>query len=124
MTSKEVRTLIVDDHPAFLDAAARVLAATAGFRSVGEVPTPEAALAIAARERPELAIVDVRMPLMDGIELTERLRATSPTTTVMLISAELPERIPAAAGRCGAVAVLRKQDFGVDLLRRAWARHL
>lgn len=69
---------------------------------------------------PELALVDVRMPGMDGAETARRLRAAAPELVVVLITLEDPSDLPVSAGRCGAAALVRKQDFRPALLRRLW----
>ena len=118
-----VRTLVVDDHDQFLQVAADVVRATPGFVRAGEAGSGAEALAILEDAAPDLAIVDVRMPGIDGIELTKRIKARSPATVVALISAEDPAHLPASAGACGADAVARKQEFGPAMLRGMWAVH-
>lgn len=108
---------MVDDSPEFLDVAAEVVAATPGFTAVGAVSSPGEALALLVSQRAELALVDVHMPEMDGIELTRRIKALRPATTVALISADAPDQLPLAARSCGADVVLDKRDFGPRRLR-------
>lgn len=113
----DVRTLLVDDSQAFLDAAADVVGATRGFTSVGAVSSPSRALELLVSRRPGLAVVDVHMPQMDGIELTRRIKALRPATAVMLISAHAPDELPPGAHSCGADLVLDKREFGPSRLR-------
>jgi DNA-binding NarL/FixJ family response regulator len=118
-----VRTLVVDDHDHFLRVAADVVRATPGFEYAGEAGSGAEALAILEAAAPDLAIVDVRMPDLDGIELTRRIKARSPATVVALISAQEPADLPPAASECGADEVACKQEFGPAMLRRMWAAH-
>jgi len=118
-----VRVVTVDDHVAFLRAAEEVIRATPGFDVAGEATSGQAALAIADEAKPDLMLIDVHMPGMDGIEVASRLTELHADTTIVLISAQDLSQIPAAAGRCGAAAVVRKEDVGPRLLRRLWQAH-
>lgn len=113
----DVRTLVVDDSEAFLEVAADVVGATPGFISIGAVSSPRAALGLLVAHKPELAVIDVHMPQMDGIELTRRIKELRPQTAVALVSADDPEHLPPAVRACGADAVLDKRDFGPRWLR-------
>lgn len=95
-----------------LNAARRVIAATPGFEPLGEAASGEEALALAAELSPELILLDVRMPVMDGIETARRLSAEHPGAVVVLISINDPAELPQGVECCGAKALIRKQDFG------------
>jgi len=115
-----VRVLTVDDQELFLRVAEDVIAATAGFESVGEAASGEEALDAVERLAPQLVLLDVRMPGLDGIEVAHRLATAHPETVVVLISIGERADLPAAA-RLNDVPLVRKQDFGPRLLRRLWA---
>lgn len=118
-----VGVVTVDDQPFFRVVARDVIEATAGFEAVGEASSGEEALGIIAHVDPKLVLVDVRMPEMDGIETTRRIKAAHPEVVVVLISIEEAIHLPASAGSSGAAALVRKQDFGPSALRRLWAAH-
>jgi DNA-binding NarL/FixJ family response regulator len=117
-----VRVLAVDDHAVFLRAVRRLLRAAPGFEQVGEARSGPEAIARAAELRPDLVLLDVRMPGMDGLETARRLLAERAPPAVVLISLEpLPELdtglgIPVAG-------FLRKQELSVRSLAAVWAEH-
>jgi len=92
--------LIVDDHAGFR-ASARALLELQGFEVVGEADDGEAALEAAARLLPDIVLLDVQLPGMDGFEVAELLAATPDAPRVVLISsrrrAAYEPRLPAAA---------------------------
>lgn len=119
----QVGVLVVDDQAPFRRVALEVVEATLGFEPLGEAASGEEALALVAELSPKLILLDVRMPVMDGIETARRLSATHPGGVVVLISIDDPSELPDEAGSCGAEALIRKQDFGSLALRRLWDAH-
>ena len=85
---RQARILVVDDEPGMLRAVRRVLAPR---HQVLEAATPGQALALAASAELDLAILDVRMPEMDGFELTARLKHARPDLDVILMTGSLSE---------------------------------
>jgi DNA-binding NarL/FixJ family response regulator len=113
--------LTVDDQAIFLRTVRRLLAATAGFRHVGEATSGASAIELAAELHPDLVLVDVRMAGMDGIETARGLHASMPDAVIVLISVE---EIPDAARESpGVAACLRKQELSPRRLRALWAAH-
>jgi two-component system, NarL family, invasion response regulator UvrY len=123
MSQTEVRVLTVDDQIVFRRAAHDVIAATPGFEPVGDAESGEDALAEVERLRPELVLLDVRMPGIGGVEAARRIAAAHPETVVVLISIEDSEECGEDAHLCGAATLVRKQDFGPALLRSIWKAH-
>jgi CheY-like chemotaxis protein len=112
--------MTVDDQAVFRDVAREVVEASPGFVPAGEVASGEEALQLVGAMKPQLVLLDVRMPGMDGIETARRLTAAHPELVIVLISLEDPSSLPATAAESGAVTFVRKQDFGPALLRSLW----
>ena len=118
-----VEVLTVDDQAVFRAVARDVIDATSGFRPAGEAASGPEALELITGSGARLALVDVRMPGMDGVETARRLRAADPDLVVVLISAQEKRDLPSSVSACGAAALIRKQEFGPRLLKQLWAAH-
>jgi DNA-binding NarL/FixJ family response regulator len=113
-----VTVLVVDDQEAFRIAMRELVAATEGFRLVGEAASGEAALDAAAEVSPQMVIMDKRMPGMGGVEATRILTARHPDVVVLLVSAEDPD--PLLVRSCEAAGFARKQELSPWLLTGVW----
>jgi DNA-binding NarL/FixJ family response regulator len=120
---RPVSVLVADDHPYFLEAAREVFATMRGYEVVGEVGSGEQAVDAVDELRPDLALLDVRMAGLGGIEAARLIKERHPEVVVFLISMEEPSDVSEQAERCGASALLRKQDFGPSEVRRLWSLH-
>jgi two-component system, NarL family, invasion response regulator UvrY len=116
-----VRVLIVDDQAPFREVARTVVELTDGFEVAGEAEDGEAAVAAALDLRPELVLMDVNLPGIDGLEATRRiLREATGVVVLMLSTYEAEEYAPQAA-EAGAAAYIPKSEFEPDRLAAAWA---
>ena len=118
-----VGVMTVDDQAVFRQAAREVIESTDGFEYLGEAGSGEEALTLAGELDPDLVLVDIRMPGIDGFETARSLSAAHPASTVVLISTEWLEEDPSGDELFGAAAFVRKKDFGPALLRRLWVDH-
>lgn len=123
MPDKPVRVLAVDDQEVFRRAARGLIAAMPGFEQVGEASSGPEALELAATLHPDLVLIDVRMPDMDGIETARRLARVDAHAVVVLTSIEDVPELPSSVASVGAEAYLRKQDLTTDALRQIWEAH-
>ncbi len=116
-----VRVLIVDDQEPFRLAARMVVEATDGFEVAGEAETGESSVDLAHDLDPDLVLMDVNLPGIDGLEATRRILKASDRVVILLLSTyEAAEYAPKAA-ECGASAYIPKSAFGPDSLEAAWA---
>ena len=113
-----MRVLIVDDHPVFRDGIRALLEATPGISVVGEATTGEAAMTLAEEHRPDLVLMDVGMPGINGIEATRRIVARRPETRVLIVTMFEDDASVFAAMRAGAGGYVLK-DATKEELRRA-----
>jgi two-component system, NarL family, invasion response regulator UvrY len=116
--------MTVDDQELFLAAARDVISATAGFELIAEASSGPEAVELFTRLEPDLVLMDVRMPGLDGLETTRRLRALRPDAAVVLISLEDVTDMAAVTERAGAVAFIRKPDLCPQTLKDVWAAHV
>jgi len=115
----QVRVLIVDDQAPFRGAAKRVVGMTAGFEVVGEATTGEEAVEMAAALEPDLVLMDINLPGINGIEAVRRIRAARPVLA-FLLSTYAEADLPADARTCGASAYINKERFAPQLLSALW----
>jgi DNA-binding NarL/FixJ family response regulator len=113
-----VRVLVVDDQPIVRSATRSLLDATREFEAVGEAASGIEALTAVQQLEPDLVLLDVRMPDMDGIEAAARIRATHEGTVVVLMSSD-PRAEPYASP---AAAFVPKERLKPAVLRELWAR--
>jgi DNA-binding NarL/FixJ family response regulator len=107
-TQSPVRVVIVDDHRLFVDALALLLGHDERLDVIGTASDGLTAIDIAVDGGAEVAVIDVRMPEIDGIETAKRLRRRSPETSVILVTGLDDAQIAADARAAGAVALLKK----------------
>jgi DNA-binding NarL/FixJ family response regulator len=110
----------VDDQPLFRQAAAAVIASTPGFELVGESCDGESALKLVPALDPDMVIVDVRMPGIDGIEVARRLREDDPTRMVVLATSVDTRTFAGLARGSGAAALVHKHWLTPRVLRGLW----
>jgi len=117
-----VGVITVDDDESFRRAARTVVSSTPGFEQVAEATSAEEAIEAALPLGPDLVLLAVALPGIDGFETSRRLRSAVPETVVVLVHAgEEPD--PQAISASAAAAVLRKDALTPATLRALWDEH-
>jgi DNA-binding NarL/FixJ family response regulator len=110
-----LRVVVADDQALVRVGFRGIIAATPGFAVVGEASTGAEAVAVAEETKPDVVLMDVRMPEMDGIEATRRITSSMDVRVLILTTFDLDEYVFAAL-RAGACGFLLKDTLPADLL--------
>jgi DNA-binding NarL/FixJ family response regulator len=121
VTEAKVRVLAADDQRVVREGLAMLLGLLPDVEVVGTAANGEEALVMADELRPDVILMDLRMPRMDGVEATRRLRASHPQIKVVVLTTYADDRSVIDALRAGALGYLTK-DAGADEIRQALHR--
>ncbi len=111
------RVLIVDDHEVVRRGLRGMLSGERDLQIVGEAAEGGEALAVCRRERPDVVLMDVRMPGMDGLEATRAIKHEFPTTSVLMVTMQEDPDYLYEALQAGASGYLLKDASRTELLR-------
>jgi DNA-binding NarL/FixJ family response regulator len=114
---KEITCLIVDDHEVVREGLRLSLSRAQNIRIVGEAPDGESAVALAERRRPDVVIMDIRMPGMDGLEATKQLSSKAPEIAVLIFTAYSERSLLGRGLESGAKGYILKEAPHATLLR-------
>jgi DNA-binding NarL/FixJ family response regulator len=112
---RPVRVLLVDDDPLFLELLAFVIRTEPGAEIVGEASDGVDGVELAQELRPDLVLMDLRMPRMDGFEATRRITATLDETRVLVVSTSSDPEDMARAREAGAAGYVMKDRAVAEL---------
>jgi len=113
-----VRVVVADDQRVVREGLITVLGVVGDLEVVGAARNGEEALALVERHRPEVVLMDLRMPRLDGVETTRRIRQSFPGTAVVVLTTYADDSSILAALRAGALGYLTK-DAGREEVARA-----
>lgn len=105
---KTIRILLVDDQSLFREALRTLLSLQPGFTIVAEAENGERAIAVAAEHAPDVILMDLRMPVLGGVEATRRIIAAQPGARIVVLTTFEEDEEIFAALRAGAVGYLLK----------------
>jgi DNA-binding NarL/FixJ family response regulator len=116
--TEPVRVIVVDDQALVREGLMTLLDAVADITPVASAADGEEAVALAARHRPDVVLMDLRMPKLDGVEATRRILETRPETEIVVLTTHADEASILDALRAGARGYLTK-DAGIAEISRA-----
>lgn len=105
---QKIKVLLADDHPAFLEGLKRYLGDQGGLEVVGEARDGEEAVNLVRDLQPDVAIIDISMPVVNGIEAAGQIKEAFPDIAVLILSAYYDEPYVISAMRAGATGYLVK----------------
>jgi DNA-binding NarL/FixJ family response regulator len=113
-----IRVLVADDQALTREGLMTLLQVAAGIEPVASAADGEEAVVLAARHRPHVVLMDLRMPRLDGVEATRRIRAAQPETEVVVLTTHADDQSILGALQAGARGYLTK-DAGIAEISRA-----
>jgi DNA-binding NarL/FixJ family response regulator len=116
--SDPIRVLVVDDQALVREGLMTLLQATPGIEPVADATDGAEAIRLAAHHRPEVILMDLRMPNVDGVQATREIRAAQPETEIVVLTTHADEASILDALRAGARGYLTK-DAGIQEIARA-----
>jgi len=118
MTDKKIRILIVDDQTLFRAGLKTLLSTQPVFEVIGEAADGEEALRLTALHQPQVVLMDLRMPVLDGVEATRRIHESFPNSRVIILTTFDDDELVFEGLRAGAMGYLLK-DTSYDRLFEA-----
>ena len=112
-----LRVVVADDHPVYRDGLALLLGSVPGVVVVGTAADGRAAVDLAREEQPDVVVMDVQMPVLDGIDATRRITTESPSVGVVVLTMSEDDGTVFAAVRAGARGYLLKGADQEEVLR-------
>jgi len=91
MTSEKIALLLVDDHTLFRDGLRELISHWDEFQGVGEAANGQEAMALCRQRLPNIVLMDVQMPVMNGVEATRQIRTECPATSVVMLTMSVEE---------------------------------
>jgi len=111
-----VRVLVVDDHRLFAEALSAMLGSEAGVEVVGLATSGAEAVAQAEELEPDVVLMDISMPGVDGFEATRRILSQRPATQVLMVTGSDASQDIAAARGAGAAGYVTKDQIAAELI--------
>jgi len=117
LTKAALTVLVVDDHSTFAELLTGALDREPDLVSVGHATTGAAGVAMFAKLRPDVVLMDLQLPDIDGFAATAQIKAISPQARVIMLTAHVTAAVVAAAAASGVCGFLPKDGHLADMLR-------
>ncbi len=116
-SAKKLRILLADDHELVRRGIRELLRVRRGFTIVGEASNGQEAVEKSTRLKPDVAIVDISMPGLDGLQATRQIRDASPTTEVIVLTMHESDQMVRRVLDAGALGYVLKSDLATHLVK-------
>jgi two-component system response regulator DegU len=113
---KKIRIVFADDHDIVRRGLRALFSSTKDFKVVGEATNGEAAIALIAKKKPDVAVLDISMPVMNGVEATKMIRERFPTVKVLILTVHEDEAYVFQLLRAGANGYVLKNAEKNEIL--------
>lgn len=115
-----IRVLVVDDQQTYRDAAQFVIEMSDGFELAGTAASAEEGIGLANLLQPDLILMDINLPGLNGIEATRRIVSEHPATNVIVFSTHAASDYESLAQEAGAIGFISKAELDPDRLTQLW----
>lgn len=112
-----IRVMLVDDHPLVRQALKNLLETQPNMKIIAEAANGEEAVRLAAKERPNVIIMDIGMPVMNGLEATRKIKTNNPNIAILVLTVHTDREHILGILDAGAAGYLTKVVFGDDVIR-------
>jgi DNA-binding NarL/FixJ family response regulator len=114
---KKTMVLVADDHPLLRDGIVQLLMKEPDIEVVGQASDGEEAVRLAGEKSPDVVVMDIEMPKIDGLDATRQIKAAHPETSVLVLTVHDDEEYIAALLEAGAAGYLLKTTYGKELVQ-------
>lgn len=116
MTGRDIRVVLADDHAVVREGTAELIERAGGIRVVGQAASGREAVELVRAHRPDVVLLDLSMPDMDGVEAARRIHEAAPDTAILALSAHEDEAYVMAMLEAGATGYLTKSARGREVV--------
>jgi two-component system NarL family response regulator len=116
LTGDKIKVLIADDHRLFAEALAAILATDDRFEVVGQAHDGESAVELATAEKPDVVLMDISMPRIDGVEAARRIKKKGRSAAVLMLTGSSSSDDVARAREAGAAGYVTKDRIASELI--------